>query len=126
MGVPIEPVGPPLVGAINTPNTFSLTGFDLQAGVTYAFLAAGSTEGGGTLPNPDMAITDTDAAGNPVNVLAYNDNSFLSVDPLIQFTPNVSGEYVVAVGGLGGVGTFTLDVTPAGPPIGSNLGFIGV
>jgi hypothetical protein len=126
MAVPVEPVGRNLHGSINTPNTFSLTGFRLQAGVTYAFLAAGRTEGGGTLPNPDMAVFDTNAAGQPVHALAYNDNSFLSVDPLIQFTPKISGEYIVAVGGRGGVGSFSLEVTPAGPPIGSNLGFIGV
>lgn len=126
MAVQVAPLDKNLQGTIPTSNTFSLTGFNLQAGVTYAFLAAGSTEGGGTLANPDMAVFGSNNGQITGNALAYNDDSFLSVDPLIEFTPKVSGEYIVAVGGHGGVGTFSLDVTPAGPPIGHDLGNIGV
>jgi hypothetical protein len=123
--IPIEPLSQNLQGAINTPDTVSLTGFDLQAGVTYAFIAAGKDDGGGTLPNPDMAVFGSDGGKIAGAAWAYNDDSFLSHDPLIQFTPQVSGEYIVAVGGLGGTGTFSLQVTPAGAPFGHDLGNIG-
>jgi hypothetical protein len=93
---------------IATPDTFLLIGFDLQQGVTYTFTALGRDDAGGTLANPDLAITDTDANGNPVHALAYANDSFLSHDPVLNFTAPLTGQYDVIVGGLGGTGTFQL------------------
>ena len=113
--IPLRPV-PSNTREALTPNTIDLTAFNLIGGVTYAFIAAGATEGGGTLARPGMAITDLGLK----NIYAADLNgSVASVDPLIQFTPKVSGTYVVAVASeipqVGG--TLTLEASPAGPPI---------
>ena len=94
MAIPVVPINsriPEL--AITTPNTFSLLGFDLQAGVTYQFAAFGRDDAGGTLADPDLVVTDTNGQGNPVHALVYGDNSLLSHDPVVLFTPKVSGQY---------------------------------
>ena len=44
----------------------------------------------------------------PVHALVYGDNSLLSHDPVVLFTPKVSGQYDVFIGGHGGVGTYDL------------------
>jgi hypothetical protein len=46
--IPVVQVGVNTPGAIAPPNSVDLHEVDLIGGVTYAFLAAGSTEGGGT------------------------------------------------------------------------------
>lgn len=123
--IPIEPLNQNLQGAISTPDTFSLTGFNLQSGVTYAFIAAGKDDGGGTLANPDMAVFGSTSGKIAGDALAYNDDAFQSHDALIEFTPKVSGEYIVAVGGLGGAGTFSLLAAPTEALLGHGLGNIG-
>jgi hypothetical protein len=63
-----------------------------------------------------MAITDLGLK----NIYASDLNgSVASVDPLIMFTPKVSGTYVVAVASEipHAGGTFTLEASPAGPPV---------
>jgi hypothetical protein len=113
--IPLRPVPSNTTEAL-TPNTIKLTAFNLVGSVTYAFIAAGATEGGGTLGRPGMAITDLGLK----NIYATDLNgSVASVDPLIGFTPKASGTYVVAVASEtpGAGGTFTLEASPAGPPI---------
>jgi len=116
MAIPLEPLSTPIDLSIDEPDTFTLSGFDLQAGVTYGFLAAGAPDDGGTLPNPDMGIfaydPSTDTFGD---LLAFNDDSTLSADPIIGFTPETSGEFAVIVGGGGDTGTFQLFVAPIPP-----------
>lgn len=97
-----------------TPDTVVFTTVDLIGNVTYAFLAAGATEAGGTLQDPAMIITDL----TTTHVFAAQDNSLLSLDPLILFTAPISGPYAIGVGSLQHqAGTYTLSVTQAGVPI---------
>jgi hypothetical protein len=118
MAIPVVPINSKIPElAITTPNTFNLLGFDLQAGVTYQFAAFGHDDAGGTLANPDLVVTDTNGQGNPVHALIYGDNSVLSHDPVVLFTPKVSGQYDVFIGGHGGVGTYDLHANIFGGPV---------
>jgi hypothetical protein len=118
MAVPLEPLSKPVDFAITEPDTFVLAGFNLQAGQTYGFIAAGAPDGGGTLPDPDMGIFAYDpTTGKAGDLLAYSDNVTFpdgtnSNDPIIGFVPATTGEYLVVVGGGGDTGTFQLYATP--------------
>ena len=95
----------------------------LIGGVEYVVAAIGATEGGGTMPNPALAVFDS--AGH---LLVAQDDSFLSVDPMVTFRAPATGTYQVAVGDIhGGFGSFDLHVQPAGPPVtfGGRLGDYG-
>jgi hypothetical protein len=117
MAIPLEPLEKPVQFAITEPDTFVLAGFNLQAGETYGFLAAGAPDDGGTLPDPDMGIFAYDpVTGKAGDLLAYNDNSSLSADPIIGFVPPTTGEYLIVVGGGGDTGTFQLFGTLLTPP----------
>jgi hypothetical protein len=113
--IPVVQVGVNTPGAIATPNSVDLHEVDLIGGVTYAFLAAGSTEGGGTLHDPVMGVFSSDFK----TAFTVQDNSILSLDPLILFTAPATGTYGIAVASAepGHVGSYHLDVTPAGPPV---------
>jgi hypothetical protein len=115
---PVAANGQPVPSQIATPDTVDLHSVNLTAGETYVFLARGASEGGGSLTNPNMEIGGINASGNLVPFVG-DKGSPLSIDPVIVYAPPTTGTYVVAVGSdiPHGIGTYTLQIAPAGPEI---------
>src|SRR3954447_1290355 len=75
----------------------------LQANVKYTVWALGQTTGGGTLPNPEIAVVDAQG-----HVFAHVDDTFaLGRDPYATFSVPSNGTYFLLVfDHNGGVGTY--------------------
>ncbi|QDT02164.1 Bifunctional hemolysin/adenylate cyclase precursor [Rubripirellula lacrimiformis] len=76
----------------------------LVAGATYQFSLEGSHTGAGTLPDPYLYLHD-----NSGRILAANDDSGVGLNSSIAFTPQTTGNYVLAAAGyFNRTGTYTL------------------
>lgn len=93
------------------PDTVDLTAINLAAGATYAFIVGGADHGE-TLPDPVIGVFSSDLS----QLLAVQDDSPYSLDPVLDFTPVTSGTYVVAVTDITGLGdTYSIAVFQVDP-----------
>jgi hypothetical protein len=102
--------------AITTPDTISINEVTLNAGVTYEFIAGGSSElPSDTLVNPVLGIYTSDFQ----HLLVTADSGSNALDPGFTFKPNVTGVYGIGVESAipGGVGSYNLEVRPISGPI---------
>jgi hypothetical protein len=118
---------PSVVADISAPQEVDGYPVHLFGGVDYVASVFGQTIGGGsgrTLPNPAVAILDTN-----LNVLDGQDDSWvLGADPLFKFKVPTTGDYVLAVTDLtGGTGSYEVvfDVSQGPFQFGSPVGDFG-
>ena len=99
--------GKPLSGDIEVAGDHDWARVTLEAGNVYVIDALADGDGaGGTLSDATVRILSADGTE-----IAIDDNSGAGLDARIQFTPSVSGEYYIDVGGRAdATGTYTLRV----------------
>ena len=106
-------------GSIPDGNTRQFYTVNLVAGQCYDFSAAGQKTAGGTLPTPALSLfAPTGAFMESVSstVVGYLANGSKNVsDPHLVFTAPTSGQFVLAVSGQGGSGSYTLTETVSTP-----------
>jgi hypothetical protein len=107
---PVE-VNAPVERAL-APDSVDLTTIDLTAGTTYRFIVEGADHCAGTLPDPIVGVFSGDLS----QLLTAQDDSPNSLDPVLDFTPSVSGSYIVGVADFnGGGGTYNMAVFTVDP-----------
>jgi len=85
-----------------------LIGIELAGQVDYSVSVLRSD-----LPNPAVFIFDSN-----FQLIGSQDDSLLGVNPFLEFTPFSTGVYYFGITDLtGGIGDYTLVVTPSGSPI---------
>lgn len=102
--------------AITSPNTISINEVTLNAGVTYEFIAAGTTElPSDSLRDPVLGLYTADFK----QLLVSADSGSNAFDPGFTFKPNVTGVYGIGVESAipGAVGSYNLAVRPLSGPI---------
>ena len=96
-------IGTPTTGTVDFAGDTDQYSVFLTAGITYTITLTGST-----LIDPFLEVLDSSKA-----VVNYQDDSGLSLDPTLAFTPSSSGTYYLAARASGntGTGSYSLNIT---------------
>ena len=91
--------GEPVQGRIETPQDRDWFRIEVEAGQLYFFNLMGQTDGGGTLPDPNLVL--------------YDENGMVVTERSeeLYYVAEADGSYFISAQSFGGTGTYTLEVT---------------